>query len=301
MKPINLFFISTLIIMMLAHSPMVMANSSTKNYDIQKFLVDEANRQSIDPALALAIAKVESDFNPTALSHAGAKGIMQIMPATAKGVFGSSPERLFDAKTNIELGISFIKQLLVRYDQRTDIALSHYNGGSAVQDQFGGLTVIPATQKYVNKVLSARENFKYKAYQLSGIPVKTTLKSNFESDFNGNSQGYLKSNLMAGISLKGPKQQESVFSTVTYKQIKAKNSIPQSSFAATSYDQPLYEKVEQLRTLRLHNIMRNTSSNLQTDTLANSSARTKVQTFSKPDIPLSEKRLKVLSWEKMFN
>ena len=293
MKPINLFIISTLIIMTLMHSPMVTADSSAKNYAIQKFLVDEANRQSIDPALALAIAKVESDFNPKALSHAGAKGIMQIMPATAKGVFGISPDRLFDAKTNIELGISFIKQLLTRYDQRTDIALSHYNGGSAVQNKFGGLTVIPATQKYVNKVLSARESFKYKAYQLSDTPVKTTLKGNFKDHFNGS----LKNNLMTGISIKGPKQQKVAFSTVANNQNNAKKRIKQDdSTPAESFDKPLYEKVEQLRTLRLHNIMRNTQSHA----LANNKLA-KTKALPKQDIPLSDKRIKVLSWEKMFN
>ena len=294
--------ISTLIMMTLMHAPMVTANSSTKNYAIQKFLVDEANRQNIDPALALAIAKVESDFNPKALSNAGAKGIMQIMPATAEGVFGISPNRLFDAKTNIELGISFIKQLLVRYDQRTDIALSHYNGGSAVQDKFGGLTVIPATQKYVSKVLSARDSFKYKAYQLSDTPVKTTLISNFNDNFKSS----VKNNGMRGVSIKGPKQQKVVLSAVASGQTKAIKRIKQDDLApADSFDKPLYEKVEQLRSLRLHNIMRNTQSHALANNkpqLANNKlAKTKIKALPKQDIPLSDKRIKVLSWEKMFN
>lgn len=294
--------ISTLIMMTLMHAPMVTANSSTKNYAIQKFLVDEANRQNIDPALALAIAKVESDFNPKALSNAGAKGIMQIMPATAEGVFGISPNRLFDAKTNIELGISFIKQLLVRYDQRTDIALSHYNGGSAVQDKFGGLTVIPATQKYVNKVLSVRDNFKYKAYQLSDAPVKTALTSNFNDNFKSS----VKNNEMRGVSIKGPKQPKVVLSTVASNQTKAIKRIKQDDLVpAELFDKPLYEKVEQLRSLRLHNIMRNTQSHALANNkpqLANNKlAKTKIKALPKQDIPLSDKRIKVLSWEKMFN
>ncbi len=308
MKPINLLIISTFMMTTLMHSPSVTANSSSNHYAIQKFLVDEANRQNVDPALALAIAKVESDFNPKALSHAGAKGIMQIMPATAKGVFGLPPERLFDAKTNITIGISFIKKLLVRYDQRADIALSHYNGGSAVQDKFGGLTVIPATRHYVNKVLSAREDFKYKAYQLSDSPIYTNLGINTDLAVNTNLglPGQLKNNTMRGLSIKGPKQQKVAFSPAVTNQSKTSNRIKQDNLASVeSFDKPLYEKVEQLRTLRLHNIMR-TSKN---QALVNNSAYytdhklapAKIAFPSKRDIPLSDKRIKVLAWEKMFN
>lgn len=277
------------------HSSMVTANSSTKNYTIQKFIVDEANRQRIDPALALAIAKVESDFNPSALSHAGAKGIMQIMPATAEGVFGISSDRLFDAKTNIELGVSFIKKLLARYDQRTDIALSHYNGGSAVQTQSGGLTVIPATQKYVNKVLSAREHFKYKAYQLSDTPVKATFNDNV-----------IRKASINGVSIKGEKQQKVLLTAVDKDQSKVKNTIKDNVLVhSDSFDKQRYEKVEQLRTLRLHNIMRNTENhalvNNRKHLADNKLAQTKAEIILKQEIPLSEKRLKVLGWEKMFN
>ena len=295
MKKIQLFIISILIIMTLMHSSMVTANSSTKNYTIQKFIVDEANRQRIDPALALAIAKVESDFNPSALSHAGAKGIMQIMPATAEGVFGISSDRLFDAKTNIELGVSFIKKLLARYDQRTDIALSHYNGGSAVQTQSGELTVIPATQKYVNKVLSAREHFKYKAYQLSDTPVKATFNDNV-----------IRKASINGVSIKGEKQQKVLLTAVDKDQSKVKNTIKDNVLVhSDSFDKQRYEKVEQLRTLRLHNIMRNTENhalvNNRKHLADNKLAQTKAEIILKQEIPLSEKRLKVLGWEKMFN
>jgi len=297
MKPITFFIILNLIVITIMHSPVATAEISTKNYAIQKFLVDEANRQSIDPALALAIAKVESDFNPRALSYAGAKGIMQIMPATAKGVFGISPDRLFDAKTNIELGIRFIKKLLARYDQRTDIALSHYNGGSAVQNKSGGLTVIPATQKYVNKVLSARDHFKYKAYQLSDTPVKLSLTPSKET---------LQHNLMSGVSIKGAKQKKVIFSAAANVHRNVENTIKQNDLTPSeSFDSPLYETVEQLRTLRLHNIMRNTKNytlvNKRTRLTDNKLAQTNREFLLKKDIPLSEKRMKVLNWEKMFN
>jgi hypothetical protein len=304
--------------------------SASKKYAIQKFLVDEANRQGIDPALALAIAKVESDFNPQAVSHVGATGIMQIMPATAKGVFGISPERLFDAQTNIELGLRFIKKLLIRYDQRTDIALSHYNGGSAVRNTQGGLTVIPATQKYVDKVLSAQANFKYKAYQLSDAPVNTPLESSYIAR-KSTQQSTMQPTLQ-------PKYQHVGFRSVANSQKvkmakaaqESKKSVKLEGFLPTEsleqeFEQPLYDKVEQLRTLRLHNIMRNTQSHIPESYASksytskgyiskgtaiekispyyavNTLSQPKRQSLPKQAIPLSEKRLKVLRWEKMFN
>ncbi len=127
--------------------------------DIQQRVIAEAKRQNIPPSLALAIAKVESNFNPQALSHAGAKGVMQIMPRTAEQVFGVSRSRLFDPDVNIELGVKFIKKLLERYDDRLDIALSHYNGGSRVKNRHGELSVMPATRDYVDKVLATQQDF----------------------------------------------------------------------------------------------------------------------------------------------
>ena len=132
--------------------------------EVKTLIIEQAEKQQVSPALALAIAKVESDFNPLATSSAGARGVMQILPKTGEDVFGVSRDRLYHAPTNIELGLSFIKQLLAKYDQRLDIALSHYNGGSAVQGENGNLYVIPSTQGYVNKVLSYYRQFDIKPY-----------------------------------------------------------------------------------------------------------------------------------------
>ncbi|WP_057831414.1 lytic transglycosylase domain-containing protein [Colwellia sp. TT2012] len=240
------------------------ASNSANNMAIQQLLVDEANRQGIDPALALAMAEVESNFNPKALSKAGAKGVMQIMPATAQKVFGISSEQLYDEKINIHLGIRFIKQLLTRYNQRLDIALSHYNGGSAVQDKWGRLRVIPATKRYVNKVLSAREKYNYKAYQLSIGDYHSAL-------------------------------------TTTNHITK-----PKKHYLAATAEQSLYQKVEKLRTLRLHNIMRNTQGkssavNKTPHVYTSITQKNKVKNIQKTLFPLSEKRKKVLSWEAIYN
>ena len=132
--------------------------------DIKQLLVQEAKYQGVSPSLVLAIAKVESDFNPAALSHAGAKGVMQIMPATAKNGFQVETHELFNAKVNIRVGVAFIKQLLEQYGGQVDIALSHYNGGSRVQRPNGKLAVIPATRAYVNKVQMYNQRYQNQGY-----------------------------------------------------------------------------------------------------------------------------------------
>lgn len=155
----TLVLITVLNLIAILFTPVASASYYYDKDDIQQRVIDEAKRQNVAPSLALAIAKVESNFNSQALSHAGAKGVMQIMPRTAEQAFGVHRNQLFDPDVNIELGVKFIKKLLKRYDGRLDIALSHYNGGSKVQSRHGELSVIPATREYVDKVLTTQQNF----------------------------------------------------------------------------------------------------------------------------------------------
>lgn len=122
-------------------------------------VIDEALKQNFSPALALAVAKTESDFQADAESHAGARGVMQIMPRTGRTELGLQPNDLWDARTNIRGGIRFLKQLIKAYQGRVDIALSHYNGGSRVRRPDGSLRIIPATRGYVKKVQRLERRF----------------------------------------------------------------------------------------------------------------------------------------------
>ena len=143
------------------------AASPYSQADIKQIVLEEAARQGVSPSLVLAIARVESDFNPMALSHVGAKGVMQIMPRTASTEFGVASHRLYDPYTNVRIGVSFIKQLISTYGGRVDIALSHYNGGSAVKNKYGELSIIPATAKYVKKVQAFTQHYKRAGYEKS--------------------------------------------------------------------------------------------------------------------------------------
>jgi soluble lytic murein transglycosylase-like protein len=114
-------------------------------------LIDEAaSRHRVDPALLTAMAQVESAFNPRAVSHKGAKGILQLMPETAKR-FGV--QDVFDASQNIHGGAQYLSWLLERYEGRTDLALAGYNAGEAAVDQYGGIPPYTETQNYVTQVM----------------------------------------------------------------------------------------------------------------------------------------------------
>lgn len=129
--------------------------------DVMEMVLREAINMDISISLALAVAHVESNFNAGALSSKGARGVMQIMPATARGEYGLSADQLWNPRTNIRIGLHFLSHLIDTYDGRTDIALSHYNGGSAVRRN-GRLRVIPATRKYVKKVKRTRQVYRRK-------------------------------------------------------------------------------------------------------------------------------------------
>jgi hypothetical protein len=127
-------------------------NATFSQTEIKRMVIQEALNSSLPPSLALALAKVESDFRDSALSPKGARGVMQIMPATARGEYGIAANELWDARLNIQLGIDFLERLIDRYQGRWDLALSHYNGGS-VAGTLPNASVLPVTKRYVEAVL----------------------------------------------------------------------------------------------------------------------------------------------------
>ena len=124
------------------------SGSTTCSEDLSAIFDEAANTYS---TLLKSIARAESNFNTSAVSSAGAVGIMQLMPATAAslGVTDS-----YDAYQNIMGGANLISQLLARYNGDTSLALAAYNAGSANVDKYGGIPPFSETQNYVQKVLS---------------------------------------------------------------------------------------------------------------------------------------------------
>jgi soluble lytic murein transglycosylase-like protein len=113
-------------------------------------LAAAADRHAIDRALLAAVAKIESNFNPFAISPRGACGFLQLMPQTAKR-FGV--KSVFDVDQNVEGGAAYLRWLLDRFDGRVDLALAGYNAGEGAVDRHHGIPPFAETQWYVIKVL----------------------------------------------------------------------------------------------------------------------------------------------------
>ena len=148
------------------------ANAATRA-EVMRMVVEEARDSQVPTALALAVAKVESDFDERALSSAGARGVMQITPATAKDVFGITRDELWDARLNLQLGIDYLEQLHEQYGGRWDLALSHYNGGSLKGGRGANARPHDYTRKYVADVMKWHAHFVEQAriWQVAGDPT----------------------------------------------------------------------------------------------------------------------------------
>jgi soluble lytic murein transglycosylase-like protein len=106
-------------------------------------------RYRLDPALLASVARVESDFNPRAVSRVGAKGVMQLMDETASD-YGVS--NVYDPAENIDAGARHLRDLLIAFDGDLRLALAAYNAGRTAVLRYGGVPPYDETQRYVKKI-----------------------------------------------------------------------------------------------------------------------------------------------------
>lgn len=121
------------------------------------YLKEAAREQDLPFHLLKAMTKVESNFDPTAVSHKGAVGLMQIMPDNFKTLRLKDP---YDPRENILAGARYFKNLLTRYKGEEELALAAYNAGPKVVDRYQGIPPIKETKEYVKRVFMFYRLFK---------------------------------------------------------------------------------------------------------------------------------------------
>ena len=127
--------------------------SSPEN--LEEYFKEASETYGVDINLLKAIARQESNFNPSATSSAGAMGVMQLMPSTAKGL---GVTNAYDAQQNIMGGAKLMAQNLKKYNGDVSLALAAYNAGGGNVDKYGGIPPFKETQYYVKKVLGYYQN-----------------------------------------------------------------------------------------------------------------------------------------------
>jgi soluble lytic murein transglycosylase-like protein len=111
----------------------------------------EARKHDVDASFVSAVIRAESNYQPRAISRKGARGLMQLMPATAKRL---SVRRPFDPASNVGGGVRYLKELLQRFHHRPELVLAAYNAGENAVSTYGGVPPYRETVGYVKKILS---------------------------------------------------------------------------------------------------------------------------------------------------
>lgn len=124
-------------------------NTVSAPESMEAIFEEAAEAYDVPVNLLKAMAKVESGFDENAVSSAGAQGVMQLMPATARSLGVQDP---FDARENIMGGAKYISQMLKTYDGDIDLALAAYNAGSGNVSKYGGVPPFPETINYINRI-----------------------------------------------------------------------------------------------------------------------------------------------------
>ena len=136
----------------LTEATAVQANTQqTSKAQILNVVSQISKKHGVDEKLVQALIKQESGFNPKAKSKAGAMGLMQLMPATAKNMGVKDP---YNTVQNVEGGVKYLKSMLNKYNGNIILALAAYNAGPGAVDKYSGVPPYSETQNYVRNILA---------------------------------------------------------------------------------------------------------------------------------------------------
>jgi soluble lytic murein transglycosylase-like protein len=137
--------------------------------EIDRFINEAAARHHVDPNLVRALVKVESNYNPRALSSKGAMGLMQLMPGTARMYDVHNP---FDAAQNVDAGVRHLKGLLQNFKGDVSLSLAAYNAGQGAVERSGGIPPYTETRNYVKRITNLMGSGSEVRFSSLSIPIQ---------------------------------------------------------------------------------------------------------------------------------
>jgi len=136
--------------------------------EIDAAIDQAASRHNVDPSLVRAVIKVESNFNPNAVSRTGAMGLMQLMPQTARSLNVVNP---FDPQQNVDAGVRHLKRLMESYGGDVKLTLAAYNAGAGAVARSAGVPHFRETRNYVRRITQLYYGDAASGYRIMSSPV----------------------------------------------------------------------------------------------------------------------------------
>lgn len=132
-------------------TPRFADGAQTPDTPFGDLIFESARRHGLNPELVAAVARAESVFDPEAESTCGARGLMQLMPATAER-FGLLGEEILEPAGNVEAGVRYLRWLADRFDDEVHLMLAAYNAGEGTVERYGGIPPYRETRSYLRRI-----------------------------------------------------------------------------------------------------------------------------------------------------